>query len=71
MSQISKLQRQARKAYERFYALGDNYDCGEQLLATVCPEASHCAVSYNEAMAELERIDPDYPESLRGSRLGL
>lgn len=54
------LKRQARKSYEKFYALLDQHDCGAALLKEISGDASMYARQFNEAMSELEGIDEGF-----------
>ena len=64
-SDINNLKSKAGKAYQRFYAILDEYDCGAELCKQMSPRALAAATEFNEAWAELEKRDPNCPKGKR------
>jgi len=62
---VPLLKRKARDAYLSFYRIMDEYDCGHEMLKQFSVRASEAAEKFNEAMKELELIDPSCPKGKR------
>lgn len=59
---INLLKRRAAFAIKQYRGLSNRSDCGHQVLQYISPEAAALAASFDDAMAELKKLDPTCPE---------
>lgn len=61
MKRIQKLKRIAKKNFLEYHSLLDNFSCGAHLAETISLRVSTAKINFNEAMDELQKIDPLVP----------
>lgn len=65
MPTIEQLKRKARDAYESYYAIRDEMDCGAFLAEHVSGRCAEAKNNFNQAMEQLERTDSNAPKGVR------
>lgn len=62
---IWKLKNTARKNYFLYMQAGSEYSCGHNLQEYIHPDKASYGRHFNEAMEQLEQIDPSCPKGVR------
>lgn len=62
MAHIDELKRTARRHRIAYLDMTDGLDCGAHMAETLKPAATEHRLKYEAALAELEKIDPLFPQ---------
>jgi hypothetical protein len=60
--EIGKLKLKARRLHRRIESELDSVDCGLSLLTFIRPHVGRIVTEFDETVARLKQIDPDFPK---------